>query len=402
MILQIILALLLAITGSLGVDIHLSSLPKIMADLQTSQDSIEQSVTLYLLASGISMLIYGPVADVIGRKKTIIAGLSFASICNFLVITTSNLETFLLLRFLQGFGGGVSWCLARVIFVDLLDGKKLAIWGSYCALAISLSPMVAPMVGAYIQHIFGWRVTFMFLGAFTALVAVLFLVLFKDTLDPKNRQLLKIKQQLHIFKLILTNTIFLCTVIVSALIYSCVMIYATLSPFIFQIELNVSALDYGHLTFLIGLFSVISKIITPSLINRLEMRKTCLLGFCILSISGIFLCSAVIIDKVSVTTMTTGIGIAYLSGSMILSTIMATALSIFPKNKGTATALYSASQLIISYCVSSTISSIPIKSSSALAFSYLVIACIGSILFISTINKNIKKTPETDLSNQEI
>ena len=52
MILQIILALLLAITGSLGIDIHLSSLPKIMTDLQTSQDSIEQSVTLYLIARG--------------------------------------------------------------------------------------------------------------------------------------------------------------------------------------------------------------------------------------------------------------------------------------------------------------------------------------------------------------
>ena len=73
MILQITLALLLAIIGPLGVDIHLSSLPKMMADLHTHQDSIEQSVTLYLLASGISMLIYGPAADVIGRKEPVLS-----------------------------------------------------------------------------------------------------------------------------------------------------------------------------------------------------------------------------------------------------------------------------------------------------------------------------------------
>ena len=391
MILQITLALLLAIIGPLGVDIHLSSLPKMMADLHTHQDSIEQSVTLYLLASGISMLIYGPIADVVGRKKTIITGLVFASICNLLVITSSNLETFLCLRFLQGFGGGVSWCLARVIFADLLKDEKLAIWGSYCALTTNLSPMVAPMIGAYIQYFYGWRVTFVFLGTFIALVAILFSILFKETLAPENRQSLNIKEQFNGFKTILTNTIFLCTVIIGALIQSCVILYVTLSPFIFQVELNISALYYVHLTFMIGLCSVISKIITPSLIKRLEMGKTCLLGFVILSISGMFLCSTVIINKVSVTTMTTGIGIAYLSGSMILSTIMAIALSLFSKNKGKATALYSASQLIISFCITSAISSIPIKSSTALAFSYLVIAYIGSITFISTVNKKLRR-----------
>ncbi len=57
------LSILLAICGSLGIDIHLASLPHIMAYMHTTKQAMQQSVTLFILGVALSILAYGPLSD---------------------------------------------------------------------------------------------------------------------------------------------------------------------------------------------------------------------------------------------------------------------------------------------------------------------------------------------------
>src|SRR5436309_2599299 len=108
-------SVIFAICGMLGIDIHLASLPHIMAYMHTDKSHMQQSVSIFLLGMGVSLLFYGPLSDKYGRKPIVIFGLAFASIFSFASALSTNINTFLILRLLQGIGSGVCMGVGRTI-----------------------------------------------------------------------------------------------------------------------------------------------------------------------------------------------------------------------------------------------------------------------------------------------
>lgn len=85
---------------------------------------------------------------------------------------------------------------------------------------------------------------------------------------------------------------------------------------------------------------MVSKLLTPSLLKRMGMRILCLIGFCILFSSGLFLSVMVIMQNITVLTFMIGARLVMpsVSMSMSLSVILALSLELFLQNKGIATA----------------------------------------------------------------
>ena len=73
--------ILIGICGTLGIDIHLASMPFIMDFMHSTKAQMQQSVSLFLLGMGASLLLYGPLSDKYGRKPIVILGLSIAFYC---------------------------------------------------------------------------------------------------------------------------------------------------------------------------------------------------------------------------------------------------------------------------------------------------------------------------------
>ena len=111
------LAILLSICGALGLDMYLASLPYIMSDLDTNRHAMQYSISVYMLGAAISILIYGPLSDKLGRKPVVIAGLFIFCIASLMTIFSKTVSVFLLLRLIQGFGSGVS--LASKLYATL-------------------------------------------------------------------------------------------------------------------------------------------------------------------------------------------------------------------------------------------------------------------------------------------
>src|SRR3990167_11252174 len=66
------IVVVVGICGTLGIDIHLASMPNIMRFMHTDQQHIQQSVSIFLLGMGVSLLFYGPLSDRYGRKPIVI------------------------------------------------------------------------------------------------------------------------------------------------------------------------------------------------------------------------------------------------------------------------------------------------------------------------------------------
>ena len=60
--------------SGIGVDLYAPSLPYIAKDLAANPQLVQVSITIYMIAFGISQAIFGPISDTMGRKNVIICG----------------------------------------------------------------------------------------------------------------------------------------------------------------------------------------------------------------------------------------------------------------------------------------------------------------------------------------
>lgn len=127
-------------SGSLGINVHLASLPRMMTCIHMDKQHMQQSLTLFTLGIAVTILVYGPLSDQVGRRSVIFFGFIVAAISNFLIAASHDVNTFIWLRVLQGIGSGVCWGLGRTIAADVMQGEKLASVGPYfCNVFSSIS-----------------------------------------------------------------------------------------------------------------------------------------------------------------------------------------------------------------------------------------------------------------------
>jgi multidrug resistance protein len=304
------LTILLAISGVLGLDIHLAALPSIMLELQTNKHAMQQSVTIFMLGAAVSMLIYGPLSDKIGRKPVILFGLCLYCLSSFLTVFVYSIKYFLLLRVIQGLGAGVAWGLARIIAADIMQNERLAAIGSYFTLFLSLTIMFSPVLGGYIQHWFGWRAIFIVLSCLILIVLLSYIFFFEETNKYKDINAFKLKVIMQNYIFFFKNHYFSSAVLLGGFSLSINIVYVTLCSFIFQEQFHTSPIAFGWLTAFVGATCVLTKAISPFFIMRSTNTKLMKSGINLILISGVFLLIPNLMGFINIPIVLTGVSIA--------------------------------------------------------------------------------------------
>ncbi len=178
---------LMSAVGSFAIDMYLPALPSLANDLNAPIASAQMTLMVYFLAFGISQLFYGPASDMFGRKLPIYVGLGLFIIASIGCAVAPNMETLIALRFVQGVGAAAPASIPRAIIRDLYTGQKATRLMSTVMLVISISPMLAPMVGSIIIEPLGWRAVFFAIAATTVLSFILVAFALPETLKPEDR-----------------------------------------------------------------------------------------------------------------------------------------------------------------------------------------------------------------------
>lgn len=363
-----------AVAGFLGIDIHLASMPAIMQFMHTDKVHMQQSISLYLLGMGVSMLFYGPLSDKLGRRPVILFGLGFGCLFSFLTMFTYTIHQFLLTRLMQGLGCGVCLGLGRIVISDLLQGDRFTIVISRLGSVGSLVPLLAPVVGGYLQHLIGWQANFFALGCYILIAAITYGVFCPETHLNKDPNAFKIRVLFSHYGQILKHRVFILSALFSGISRSLNMIYATLSPFIFQVGFELSPVVYGWIIGALSISSICSSFLTAYMIQffgrprYLELSIFFFLFICCLFVAAQFLGFLVLPVFIGFSAL------AILARTASASVITSYAMDAFPEKRGVAGSLYGSSQMIIAFAISALVGLFYTDGLVVLVTSYLLIA----------------------------
>lgn len=352
----LMIILMLSIVGQGASDLYLPSLPAITHALNSPKQIIQLTIAVYLFGFSLSQLIYGPLSDQIGRRKVILIGLVICTIGSVICALANSALILIIGRFIQGTGIGGSVALTRAMMRDVYRGNRLSRVGSQLSTISSFTLAMAPTLGGYLQSWFDWRANFIFLLIYCGTAWVIVWRLLPETNKSFNPLATQLRTLTVNYFLLLSNRQFMGSVLCSSFALSGVIAYATASPFLFQVTLHFSPVEYGCLAIFIAAGLSIGAFVNSKLVMRLGMRMMLLIGGNLMVFAGILMASFYMLGHVNVYVILIPVILFIIGAGFIYSNAFAIAFTPFAHMAGIAGALYGAIQVMVAAITSSLMS----------------------------------------------
>ncbi len=144
-------ALLMVVLDNLVVT---TALPAIATDLHASFEQLEWIVNAYTLTFAVLLMTGAALGDRFGRQRMFIIGLVIFTSASALAALSTNMDTLIMARALQGAGGALVVPLTLTLLSAAVPAERrgvaLGAWGAVSGLAVALGPLVG---GAIVEGI---------------------------------------------------------------------------------------------------------------------------------------------------------------------------------------------------------------------------------------------------------
>ncbi len=173
--------------AAVTIDLSLPAFPDMVRDLATSMSTGQKVVGFFLAGIALGQLPAGLISDRIGRMPVLYCGIAIFTVAGVVCATTNSIELLLFARFIQGLGGSVGVVISRAIVRDIASGIQAARLMSIMVMIFTAAPMLAPIVGAFLVALWGWRAPFVAVVAFGALILLSVNTALQETHRPARR-----------------------------------------------------------------------------------------------------------------------------------------------------------------------------------------------------------------------
>jgi len=178
---QIAVLATLAAIGTLATNILLPSLPQMAASLHVTTAEVTASITVFLAVFALGQLAVGPISDRYGRRIPVLSGFVVFIAGSIWCGLANDLPNLLIGRVIQAAGACSTSVLSRAIARDLFSGAALGRAMALIMIAMAAAPGFSPLLGGALDHTFGWRSEFAFVGIFAAIAAVAYAAVLGET-----------------------------------------------------------------------------------------------------------------------------------------------------------------------------------------------------------------------------
>jgi MFS transporter, DHA2 family, multidrug resistance protein len=148
------------------------ALPHIAGSLSSSVDESTWVLTSYLVSNAIVLPLTGWFSTLFGRKRFYMACVAIFTVSSFLCGLAPNLGVLVLLRVVQGAGGGGLQPVSQAILVESFDREKQGMAMAVYGMGVVVAPIIGPTLGGWITDNYTWRWIF-FINVPVGIIALL-------------------------------------------------------------------------------------------------------------------------------------------------------------------------------------------------------------------------------------
>ncbi len=331
---RLMLILFMAPLTGATVDIYVPSLPSIAHVFQAPISLVQFTIPVYLLGYSVSQIFCGSLSDAIGRRPILLFGLILYIVASLLAPLSPNISTLIAIRFLQGIAVAAPGVLSRAITSDSFSREEIPVITNYIVIAWAVGPILAPMVGSYLQTYFSWHAPFYFLAAYGLINLVFIAFLLPET-----------NQHFHAFKLnvlfknyrtILSHSLFVGGALVLAIVYGFIILFNVIGPFLIQKELGYSPLVYGRIALLLGFCWFLGGLLNRWAMKRFSMKIIALTSMSITLFLSIIMWLIAVSGHFNLWALVIPTALMLVSCSTTFAICFGKVVSIFPSMGGTA------------------------------------------------------------------
>ncbi len=353
------------------------SLPALGAGLSVARADVAVAMSVFVIAFAAAQLFCGMLADAVGRRPVIFAGLGLYIAASLLGASANDFSMVLVARALQGLGCAAVVLLARTIVRDLLDRTDAARALALVGALYGPVPILTPLISGGLVMLFGWRAPLLAMGVICAIVALFSLRSLPETLRPDHRLPLNPRGVARSLLQLARSRPLLMFVFGNAFAYSGLFVFSTVAPQVIVGRFGESAGHYAMMLALSTTGFIIGSILSNRMVRSHSLEATVQLGTLVqvcatlAMIAGTWAApdswAALVLPEIL---YTTGWGI-------VQPQMQAGALSLHPRAIGGASALLGFGQLAIAGILVAILARLTTGSSLSLALGMLFCSCMA-------------------------
>ncbi|MBP4137146.1 multidrug effflux MFS transporter [Flavobacterium geliluteum] len=259
--------------GPFSIDMYLPGFSGIAKDLNTTIAKVSMSLSSYFIGISVGQLLYGPLLDRFGRKKPLFVGIMVYILASLGCIYVTNIDYFILLRFMQAIGSCAATVASVAMVRDLFPVKDIPKVFSLLMLVLGLSPMLAPTIGGYVTEDYGWHTVFFILMCMGIAILVASQIGLPNSYKPDTTISLKPKPIITNFLKVLKEPQFYTYAFTGSIAFSGLFTYVAASPTIFMDIYHVDAKTYGWIFAFMSVSFIGSSQLNSILLKRFSSEQ---------------------------------------------------------------------------------------------------------------------------------
>lgn len=255
-------------------------LPEMVGPLHTTTQGVGMLMSVFTISTAIFTLIIGQFIDCINRKKILVTGLVIYGLTGLVSFFVSDVNSLLIMRFIQGIGVASITSLAMLIIGDVYTGIDCVGAMSKISISFALGSIFAPIIGGGLA-ILGWNYAFLFY-AMSLPFALVVMIILPET--RKQNEICSHKGTIEALKY-LKDVPILYTIFMGFSIYFLLFAMMIYVPFLLKSEFNFASGLSGIMLAVPGIACVMMAPKVRYFAGRYSLIRVIIAGFVLVGVS---------------------------------------------------------------------------------------------------------------------
>jgi len=302
---------------------------------------VNLTLAIFTIGNGFFALFADAMSSYFGRRPVVITVISIFIVSSLLIGLSDSIWIVIILRFAQS-TIGILFVVTRQISKDIMNQREQMRANAIMLSGLIVSPAIAPVIGAFLAHNFGWKSCFTFIAAIGVLALLYAIKILPETNLNKSTSLPNLNVYFNKYAFLVKQKLFIGLTTIYACSTASFCAFLGISSYLYIDKLGVTPINYSYIYILMAVSYLVGNQLLLFL-NKKECSyyKIIIIGISLTLFGGLITLAAYFIPAIIAIFLCVTIGSILMRGAVAMTnpTTQVLTINYFKENGGMALGL---------------------------------------------------------------